>query len=400
MSSQHFCDIIRDYRNESGLTKKELSDALGVSASYIALLENGKRSPSQQIAKKIAQYFFPDSIEQQDKIIVAAGYVPQNYRPFIKEKSVIELYKKALEESPRDFQVHLNLVLVLIRSGMHQEAKIYIDKGIATFDNLSQLQSLLATYELSQKHFETAIEYQSSAIKYFQLEEEKKDEDLAELLLSLGVMYFMKGFEHIDRSIEAETQKNRVQVDTENNNAHYCLDTALETFENALVLKPGDIYVLDEIARVQFNLAYINPSQKSLWTKAIDAFREVICSPYKETLGRKNLKETNIYLAHAYSKSHQWDEANFLLGVLESASPDYWMVHYARACYYSLKSEVQKTDENLQKALNSLKKGLQCPQGYQIKIEAVLDPDLAYLRSHQESAFFAVIKASYYSVKD
>ncbi len=48
---------IEQLRKERGITQEELADALDVSRQTISSLENGRYSPSIQLAFKIAHYF-------------------------------------------------------------------------------------------------------------------------------------------------------------------------------------------------------------------------------------------------------------------------------------------------------------------------------------------------------
>ena len=48
---------IYDLRHERGMTAKELGDAVGVSQSYISLLENNKRRANVDILGRIAAKF-------------------------------------------------------------------------------------------------------------------------------------------------------------------------------------------------------------------------------------------------------------------------------------------------------------------------------------------------------
>ncbi|MEP7167269.1 MAG: helix-turn-helix transcriptional regulator [Candidatus Woesebacteria bacterium] len=45
---------LRDERKKQGLTVQMISEACGVSRSYITLIENGKRLPGKKILPKIA----------------------------------------------------------------------------------------------------------------------------------------------------------------------------------------------------------------------------------------------------------------------------------------------------------------------------------------------------------
>ncbi|MBU5669575.1 helix-turn-helix transcriptional regulator [Peptoniphilus sp. MSJ-1] len=48
---------LKQLRLEKGMSQSELSKAVGVSPKYISFLENGERTPSLRIAKRIADFF-------------------------------------------------------------------------------------------------------------------------------------------------------------------------------------------------------------------------------------------------------------------------------------------------------------------------------------------------------
>jgi|GEM_PF-1695353 len=50
-------DVLIKYRKERSLSQKDLSNELGISRDFVYMLENNKRRPGLQVAKKIADYF-------------------------------------------------------------------------------------------------------------------------------------------------------------------------------------------------------------------------------------------------------------------------------------------------------------------------------------------------------
>lgn len=48
---------LKGLRKEIGLTQKELSEAIDISQSMIARIENGDREPRKEVKIKIAKYF-------------------------------------------------------------------------------------------------------------------------------------------------------------------------------------------------------------------------------------------------------------------------------------------------------------------------------------------------------
>ena len=56
-----YTERMRDFlyikRQEKKLTQKEIAKEIGISRTYYAFIEKGKRDPSPKIAKKIAKLF-------------------------------------------------------------------------------------------------------------------------------------------------------------------------------------------------------------------------------------------------------------------------------------------------------------------------------------------------------
>ncbi|WP_409200280.1 helix-turn-helix transcriptional regulator [Methanobrevibacter sp. DSM 116169] len=56
--------MIKQLRKEKGLTQKELADKIGVSRQTFNAIENGKYSPTLDIAYKIAEAFDKEYVEE------------------------------------------------------------------------------------------------------------------------------------------------------------------------------------------------------------------------------------------------------------------------------------------------------------------------------------------------
>jgi transcriptional regulator with XRE-family HTH domain len=52
-----FGRTISSLREKWGIEQKDLAKAIGVSKSYISIIENGRRKPSMRVLTKIAEYF-------------------------------------------------------------------------------------------------------------------------------------------------------------------------------------------------------------------------------------------------------------------------------------------------------------------------------------------------------
>ena len=92
-------------------------------------------------------------------------------------------------------------------------------------------------------------------------------EFLSNLLLNLGVIYFMKGSEHLGSKISADNNNDAETSEKEKKEAIKNFEAARDTYKEALeqsqcreqacLFLTPDIYILDEYARVNFNLAFL-----------------------------------------------------------------------------------------------------------------------------------------------
>jgi len=56
---------IKAYRKRQDMTQEELAEILGVQAKYISLLENGKRSPSGKLQKKMEELILAEDLKKE-----------------------------------------------------------------------------------------------------------------------------------------------------------------------------------------------------------------------------------------------------------------------------------------------------------------------------------------------
>lgn len=392
--------ILADLRRQHKLTMQEFASRLNVSAAYICRLEAGERRPSRDFITHLALTFYPEgSGPEQDELLVAAGYTPLHFRRFIGRDDVIHVFERAIERDPENFKQFIELVLILIKSGRFEQAQQRIQQGMNFYDDQVRLQVLVAATELAKGNFELALQYQNEALKYFLLEADPtklhlKQQDLHH---TLGVTHFMKGYRHVDRYLMQESAAPLAQQERQLAITH--LVSARDQFAQALALDAEDVYTLDEYARTFFNLAYLEgENDPNLWKETISAFEAVLYSDNKEILGYQNLLQSNAFLAHAYTQSGDMERSAHHIHVIEACLPNFWLIHYIKACFYSKKmslveSESQQSIFFHQKGLQALKKACAISDnGNRARSEAPLDPDLKVLRDYNPEAFAAVIK--------
>lgn len=374
-----FAARMAQLRQQTGIRMETLSQQINVSKSYISLLESGERKPSREVVEKLALAFFPDGDESGlDELLILAGFAPVNLDSFSLHPDLVTHYEACLAENQQDFKTFTLLVIALIKTGKYEKATQKIQQGFQVFSESVYLQALLSQLELARGNFEAAAVAQEAAIESFRRTQPTPALaiGLADLLYNLGEIYFIRGYRALakDKPSEAQTSFGK----------------AKDLFEQALALAPQDIMILDELARVLFNLADLAPPEttQALWEQTRNHFQKVLASPYKYQLGVTPLKESGAFLAHAFTKSGQWEQAELLLSVLTACSPSYWLGHYLEACFFSLRYEKQNQDEWLDRALISLQRALDQKDGSShSRYQAEFDPDLKNLRLYKQTAF-------------
>lgn len=385
--TSEFGSQLRHLRKQRKITMKALAEAVGVSESYISRLESGERHPDKDLILGLGEQLFPEGNPTAlDKLLVAADYTPLNIDQFTGRDELIQHFQSALEAQPDNFQLYNALVISLIRQGKHSQARQKIEAGLAAYDDSIHLQVLMGAMELLEGRYETALTYQQEAIKALRQHPDASERLFLKphnMLLNLGVIYFMQGYAAIDRYLESQQESDFESARTE-------LQQAASSLQEALQLAPDDIYIQDEYARVCFNQAYLQAAagQSADYAPVIAAFEEVVNSEQKYRLNYSDLLESTLFLIHAYAKAGDFAAAETRIHLVESCLPNYWMVHYIKACLCNLRYSADPQPEWIQRGLRALERALQIPEASnRSRSEAPHDPDLEHLRQQAPSQF-------------
>lgn len=394
-NDSRFGKRIAELRKKYKLTMQALGDRVSLSKSYISLLESGVRQPSKDVVENLAQAFFPEGNDKvRDELLVLAGFRPVNLENYSSTQSHEAAYKLALEKNPKDFQAYLTWIQDLLKSQKYDIAKEIIQKGLQLFDELLQLQSLLANLELIKGNYSSAIQTQKSAIDSYllQAENERPDVNIALFKFNLGNIYFTKAYMHLGNKHAAKNAQERSQ---ESKEAFANFELARQQLKEAMELMPEHIYIIDEYARVNFNLAFLSENERQaakFWKEAITSFKLVLKSEDKQELGYDVLKEAGIFLAHAYTKNKQFEEAEGALNLISAYAPNYWLLHYAKACFYNLKHESDKNETWLDRSLKSLTMAVSIEhKNNHARHQALSDPDLNAVRTQRKKQFKQIV---------
>jgi transcriptional regulator with XRE-family HTH domain len=392
-----FSERMAVLRKQKGMRMEELGKLVKVSKSYISLLEAGERQPSRDVVIKLAEALFPEGHESgRDELLILAGFAPVNMDAVSVYKDLLDIYEQALQKDPDDFRTYTMLVFALIKAGRYEQAREKIQQASVRFTETVQMLALSSILELSKGNYETAILNQQTAIQNFHLRngELTGHVQLPDLLFHLGDIFFIRGFHFLGEYVAAKHEGKIKAAKAAKDKAMDDFHRACQEFEAALTADATDVYVLDEYARVNFNLAFLldGVAAQPYWERAIHSFRQVFLSRQKYHLGQQALMESGAFLAHAYAKSQRFEEAEFTIGLLGSFYQSYWLLHYIEACLYNLRYEADAQPEYLDYALEALELAMQVqdPKN-QTATEAHVDPDLATVRKLRAKAFAQIV---------
>lgn len=394
-----FGQKVAQLRQSKGKNKRQLAKALGVSESYVSLLESGKRNPSRKIIKVLVNYFYPQGNPPlRDEWLLLAGFSPESPLPAPVSQDPLKQLESELQDHQEDIRSQFALIRGLIKTGEHERAKKRIQACFQVFEGSVEVQSLVGSLELAKGHYAQAIQAQQTALDFYQQAPESARISLTDLLLSLGVSWFLKGYDEL-------TAYHQKQQPEQRDAAQQSFLQARSAFQQALAQEPEDIYVLDEYARVCFNLAHLatylpepatepvtTPEQRAaLWQETLASYQQVMKHRDNRLIGSQALLENAVFLGHAHAKSGDFAQAENVLSLVQALRPDYWLGHYARACLLSLRcgqmADHPQRESWLDEALEHLTRALRLDTQGQAQVDAQSDPDLADLRQLRPQAF-------------
>jgi tetratricopeptide (TPR) repeat protein len=214
----------------------------------------------------------------------------------------------------------------------------------------------------------------------------------AELLLNLGVLHFFKGSAALAGYHDALSRSDAKTANTYHQQARQDFLNARGVFAQGLELEPENTNLRDEAARLAFNLADLSRAKEAqdYWQESILAFEQVLAAPDKDQLDEQALLESACFLAHAFSKSRQFQKARQTLDLITACQPRYAFGYYVMACHCSLWAEYEQTDLGLEQALLFLGKALKLKP--EMCAQAWLEPDLAYLKAQKSEEMKHLLK--------
>jgi transcriptional regulator with XRE-family HTH domain len=389
VSASEFGKRILALRQETSQTMTDLAEKLQVSEAYISLLESGKRHPSRKIVEKLVAVFSSGNTPLlRDQLLVLAGYDPHSESKAPPDQHL----EKILQDSSSDsFPTYMALVNGLIRQGQYGLAQARIEAGFKFFQKTVQLQMLVAYLELTRHNHDAAIVAMETALQFKAMHPESETSK-AELLLNLGVLHFFKGSAALAGYHDALSRSDAKTANTYHQQARQDFLNARGVFAQGLELEPENTNLRDEAARLAFNLADLSRAKEAqdYWQESILAFEQVLAAPDKDQLDEQALLESACFLAHAFSKSRQFQKARQTLDLITACQPRYAFGYYVMACHCSLWAEYEQTDLGLEQALLFLGKALKLKP--EMCAQAWLEPDLAYLKAQKSEEMKHLLK--------
>lgn len=381
---------LRALRKRRKITMKKLAEQLSVSESYISRLESSERHPDKELILKMGTILFPEGNPAElDRLLIAADYTPVNLDRKTGHDDVVHHFQLMIEKNPENFRAYNALIILLIKQGNLSAAQQRIEAGLKQFASTVHLLVLQGALKLAEGNFELAISLQKAAIDAFshEIDHANLHFKLSDLLYNLGDMYFAQGYAAIDTYLQSPSQ------------AHYAfakekLEQASSVLQDALQQDEENILILDEYAKVSFNQAYLEESagNKSSYTRAIEAFERVVHSEHKHLLNYSNLMESMLSLVHAHAKIGNFQVASQYIDIVECCLPNYWLVHYIKACVYSLKFATFSQETDYLWSMRSLERASLAKDAQnRTAQEAPYDPDLLPIRRHNTKAFDTLI---------
>ena len=391
-SHSEFGQKLHALRQQNKLSMRALARQIDLSQSYVSKLESGDRKPSRDVVIKLAQAFWPEKNNKaQDELLVLAGFLPEDPQYLAQTLDESTQLKQNWQQAPQNLK-HLKRYLVhLIKARNFETAQNILNSSFQHFQNSVVLQSLIAFLELSKQNYDQALTIQAAALQQYPGLNNDAQADISEadLIYDLGEIYFFKAYYLLGLKYEADRQNKKKQARDYHKESKLAFQAAHTQFKSALKIDPENIHYLEEYARVSFNLADISPPKaaQAYWQTTITSYRKLLVKDTQEALGEQRSREIGLFLAHAYTKTQNFEQAELLLDAIGHYCPKYAFLYYVKACLYSLWYE-QEQGAQLDKALDAIQQTLRFSDSRSETQQQILnEPDLTTLRRERAKDF-------------
>ncbi|PIQ24015.1 hypothetical protein COW64_21310 [bacterium (Candidatus Blackallbacteria) CG18_big_fil_WC_8_21_14_2_50_49_26] len=376
-----FTERIVGLRKQKGWTMTEMSRQLGVSPSYISLLESGDRIPSRQIVKNLAETLLgSEDTLGMDEVLILAGFSPEFSSPACFTLSYPRLLERALASKSDHFIAFSSLIKYYLEQELLDLAQHRILEGLQRFSVPWQLQVLLAFRELQKSDFTSAELAQNLAIEYFQMRKNAEEETLGYLYLYLAYFQF--------NAIKFHILENKMDLGT-------VLGLQTEMYANyqkSLAYSQMNIFILNEYARTRYEYALLLAQSQGIekWEPVIQLYHQVISSPQTKQLNPDLLAEACLNMAIAAQNAEKFELSELVLGLGRISLPNASELLIAFVRNYVIQAEKLDNPEILEKSLLYIKQFIQ----------EVQTPSLLERRLKQEPCFHYLIRNKYEILKE
>jgi transcriptional regulator with XRE-family HTH domain len=334
----------KSLRKQQGLTMSALARRIGVTPSYISLIESGVREPSRLVVLRMAEAFFgPHAQYQTDELLMMAGLSPICYAPRPVSAEEGPRYPQQRVQDPQNIQALLTQNRKLIRHQAYKTVEPQIFQSLKQFHQglnfqllMAQMQLCVGAHAMANSFLQDALEAATHTATPL------TESEQAELQAHLGLTYLL--WSGVEPTAE-QTEANQPTQDK--------LAQAEKHYQQALKLCPTDIQLQDEYAHVCFERAERQGLDPLNWQIAVNALDQVICSPQVEELDFYQRRETNTRLVWALGRAGQIRTAHLLLNLLRHYYPDYHPLQQLWGCVEQVQSHSDHT-QTFNQILNAL----------------------------------------------
>lgn len=373
---KHLAEELRVVRTESlKITQKELSEKLNVSVVYLSYLEKGKKIPSVDFLENLYSLLKRDVPTNVKQLLLEAkkekkkeNFVntPSNIVYRLEEQGVYSYtkLKLLLKKNPDNLTIIYGMLTILIKDNKLDEAKKLLLQSLINIKKLEEKKWLEATYYELEGNFPFAIQLMKDAIKEFDNQYQKLDDEKkqakARLIFENACIHFKYA-----QNLYYEEKK----------------DEAINNFKKALAFHEQiknlykEAYYQMDYAGIFFWLALLGVDSKENWANYIREVKLSLVLNYHEFIkifdnskarslySKPYIISTVSFIARAYAQLAKFEEntlkqdeylgeGEFLFAQytpvnLVSSTPEYYRYCFNQACFYSLKAEIKKSRKEL-----------------------------------------------------
>ena len=361
-------------REQAGYTQYALAQKLNISRTYISLLEKEERKPNKELIKKIQNVINLDPYKF-NKLLVLGDC----------ELDVTADFK--------GLNIIFDLSFDFKQKSLLKKAEYVISHGLTLFDNLIELQALIAQQNFVRDDYENAIAEYNKALNYFNSISEAEKKKLS--ISHIDIVYCLARI-YLYKTSPKRKQLNRIIIDgwedpdyqRKNENALaklreeilFDIDNAIKNFELFLERhKECEEYIFIHLAEVYSLKAYYIEEYEESLEKSLYFCDKIITIPSDKIEGLVKIRML-LLLAKVLGRLKKIKEAERIINSILICKTDYLLAYYDKSCIYAINGEDNEYLLNI--SYEALKKILQSMP--YLKEFVRMDLDFKNLRLHKD----------------